>query len=256
MIMDPVPIIEVKNLWFYFDQHPVLADVSLSIHAKEFLVVIGPNGGGKTTLLKLFLGLYRPSRGTVSIFGKEPRKVLDRVGYVPQQTDVNNLFPISVRDVVLTGIRKKRLFQWKESPEEITKAESVLTHMGVWDLRESRIGNISGGQRRRVLIARALIGDPEILMLDEPTASVDAEGQQQFYEMLHELNKKMTIILVTHDISVISRKVNTVACMNQKCFYHDSGEITEEMIHGSYGCQLDLIAHGKPHRMLGEHHGK
>ncbi|MBN2145474.1 MAG: ATP-binding cassette domain-containing protein [Candidatus Aureabacteria bacterium] len=251
--MDSTPIIEIKNLCFYHDQQLVLKDVNLRINAHEFLVIIGPNGGGKTTLLKLLLGLYKPARGSIKIFGKAPQDVLERIGYIPQQTDVNNLFPISVMDVVLTGIRGKKFFQRNHSPKHVEKARSVLKRMGVWELKDSRIGNISGGQRRRVLIARALIKDPEILMLDEPTASVDTDGQQQFYETLNELNKNMTILLVTHDISVISKHVHTVACMNQKCFYHDRGEITEEMIQGSYGCHLDLIAHGKPHRMLGEH---
>jgi len=252
-------IIETQNLNFAYDQQPVIWGVNLRIQSGDFMAMIGPNGGGKTTLLKLMLGLLNADSGSIRIFGKKPQDVSHRIGYVPQDVHVNQNFPISTADVVLMGKLKPAKGWFRHSKEDRLAARQALEQVGMQKFRDQRIGQLSGGQKQRVLIARALVTDPDILFLDEPTSSIDTKGQNEFYALLKELNHKITIIVVSHDLMVISRYVKSVACVNQRLHYHGQAELTGEMIEMMYDCKIEetcpveLIAHGLPHRVLHEH---
>ncbi|MFP4225854.1 MAG: metal ABC transporter ATP-binding protein [Desulfobacterales bacterium] len=246
------PIIEVENVSFSYRGLNVLSDVSFAVREKEFLAFIGPNGGGKTTLIKLLLGLLKPDTGTIRIYGTTPEKAAHLIGYVPQDVAINKSFPISVLDVVLMGrLRFRGRFRLTKADKEA--ARKVLSEMEMLDYQNRRIDDLSGGQRERVFIARALATDPDILILDEPTASLDNAGRTELYAILKEINKSKTILLVTHDMMVLSSYVSSVACVNQNVHYHDDAEITEEMIQNGYHCPVELIAHGIPHRILKTH---
>jgi len=250
------PVIEVNDLWFSFNGNPVLEDVNLTIHPRDFLAVIGPNGGGKTTLLKLILGLLEPDRGAVRVFGHSPREAAGSIGYVPQEIDINKGFPISVRDVVLMG-RMRGGGGWRRfSRSDKIVARQALERVEMWEYRKRRIGELSGGQRQRVFMARALVGEPKMLFLDEPTASVDQKGQTDFYALLKELNENVTVVVVSHDLMVLSSYIKSVACVSQQVFFHDAPEITKDMLEMAYHCPVELIAHGVPHRVLPKHSGE
>jgi zinc transport system ATP-binding protein len=252
-------IIETQNLNFSYDQQPVIRDVNLRIQSGDFMAMIGPNGGGKTTLLKLMLGLLNADSGSIQIFGKTPKDASHRIGYVPQDIHINQNFPISSSDVVLMGKLKPGKGWSRYSKEDRMAALQALEQVEMGKYRDHRVGELSGGQKQRVFIARALVTDPEILFLDEPTASIDTKGQNDFYAILKELNHKITIIVVSHDLMVISRYVKSVACVNRRLHYHGHAELTGEMIEMMYDCKIEetcpveLIAHGLPHRVLHEH---
>ena len=247
------PAVEMKGIWFSYERTPILEDISFTLKQGDFLGMIGPNGGGKTTLLKLLLGILKPDRGFIRVLGEEPHQARHRVGYVPQDTDSNNTFPVSVMDVVLMGrlaiSRMGKSFSSKDRP----MAEEALRKVGMWNRKNTPIGKLSGGQRQRVLIARALVTEPEILFLDEPTAKVDPEFESNIYDFLKELNRRATIVTITHDVGVISRYVQSVACVNRTLIYHEEAQITNEMLEMAYECPVDLIAHGIPHRVLPHH---
>jgi zinc transport system ATP-binding protein len=247
------PVIEVRDLWFSFNGQPVLKEVNLTINPGCFLAVIGPNGGGKTTLLKLMLGLLEPDRGTISVLGNNPKEAAQRIGYVPQGIGVNNTFPISVFDVALMGRMRGGGGWWRFSKKDRMVAQKALERMEMWEYSTHRMEELSGGQRQRVFMARALVAEPEILLLDEPTASVDTKGQTDLYEFLKKLNESITIIVVSHDLSIVSSYVKSVACVNQQLIFHDAAEVTGEMIEMAYHCPVELIAHGVPHRVLRDH---
>jgi zinc transport system ATP-binding protein len=252
-------IIETRNLDFAYHRHQVLRGVNLNVQSGDFMAMIGPNGGGKTTLLKLMLGLLNPNSGTIQIFGKTPKEMSHRIGYVPQDIHINQNFPISALDVVLMGKLKPGRGWSRHSNEDRRTAQQALNQVGMEKYRGHRVGELSGGQKQRVFIARALVTDPDILLLDEPTASIDTKGQNDFYALLKELNRKITIIVVSHDLMVISRYVKSVACVNQRLHYHGHAELTGEMIEMMYDCKIEetcpveLIAHGLPHRVLHTH---
>ncbi len=252
-------IIETQNLNFSYHRQLVLRGVNLSIQSGDFMAMIGPNGGGKTTLLKLMLGLLKAESGSIRIFGNTPKDVSHRIGYVPQDIHINQNFPISASDVVLMGKLKPGKGRSRHSKEDRLAALQALEQVGMEKYCKQRIGELSGGQKQRVFIARALVTNPDILFLDEPTASIDNKGQNEFYALLKELNHKITIIVVSHDLMVISRYVKSVACVNQRLHYHGRAELTGEMIEMMYNCKIDetcpveLIAHGLPHRVLHTH---
>jgi len=247
------PIIEIRDLWFSINGRPVLQDVNLAIQPGEFLALIGPNGGGKTTLIRLMLGLLNPDRGSVRVFGRPPRQVAHRMGYVPQNVHINQDFPVSVLDVVLMGRLRKKARWSRHVSGDRRAAREAMQQLGVWDLRRRRIGELSGGQLQKVFIARALVTEPEILFLDEPTASVDARGQTDLYNLLRELNRTVTIVLASHDVMVLSSYVKSVACVNRRLLFHEVPELTGDMLDMAYHCPVDIVAHGLPHRVLGEH---
>ncbi|MCP4348522.1 MAG: ABC transporter ATP-binding protein [Desulfobacterales bacterium] len=247
------PIVEVKDLWFAFNDHPVLEAVNLTVPEKGFVAMIGPNGGGKTTLLKLMVGLLNSYRGDIRIFGESPKQSAYRIGYVPQEIGINMSFPISVTDVVLMGRLRSGRGWTRYSQADKAAAQKTLEQLEMWEFRNHRIGELSGGQRQRIFIARALVNDPELLLLDEPTASVDSKHQTDFYALLKELNKNAAILVVSHDIMVISSYVKSVACVNKNIHHHNAAEITEEMV-DMYCCPVELVTHRNlPHRVLKKH---
>jgi len=247
------PVIEIRRVWFSFNGLPVLENVNLTVKSGDFLAVIGPNGGGKTTLIKVMLGLLAPDRGEVRVFGGPPESALQRIGYVPQDIGMKQSFPVSVEDVVLMG-RLRGGGGWRPFGRADRKAvQAVMEEMRVREFRRRQIGELSGGQRQRVFVARALVGDPEALILDEPTSSVDTQGQTEFYQLLKEINQKVTIVVVSHDLMVLSSHVKSVACVNRQVFFHNAPEITRDMLQMAYHCPVELVAHGLPHRVLPSH---
>ncbi len=248
--------IEVEHVWFSYHKVPVLEDVSFSLPQGEFLAILGPNGGGKTTLLKLMLGLLEPQKGNIRILGRSPRESRRLVGYLPQQTDFNMSFPITVYEIALMGRLSSRRLGRPYSRQDHEKVQEVLELVGMWEQRYSLIGHLSGGQRQRVFIARALATEPSILFLDEPTSSIDPGFGTDLYDLLKDLNETITIVVITHDIGVISQHVKSVACINRSLIFHGEGKITQEMLDMAYQCPVDLVAHGVPHRVFPFHKEK
>jgi zinc transport system ATP-binding protein len=246
-------VVTLEDVWVYYDNVPALEKVDLSIKQHDFLGVIGPNGGGKTTLLKVILGLVKPSRGKVKVLGDTPKRSRRFIGYVPQRSQFDRDFPVSVQDVVLMGRLGHTGCFKRYSDEDKRIVHEALETVEMLDLRDRQIGELSGGQKQRVYIARALVTEPKMLLLDEPTASVDKPLQTGFYELLQDLKQKMTIVLVTHDVSVISVHVDKIACLNRKLFYHGSKEISPRMLEELYQCPVEMLAHGVPHRVMKEH---
>jgi zinc transport system ATP-binding protein len=245
--------IELAGVCFSYEKTEVLKDVSFRLKKGEFLGIIGPNGGGKTTLVKLMLGLLRPDQGTIRVLGMEPNAASRRVGYVPQSMDVSRAFPISVLEVAFMGRLSRAGIGRRYTREDEEKVRQTLDKVGMWQHRHKLMGKLSGGQKQRVFIARALATDPEILFLDEPTASIDPEFQVNLYDILQELNRRVTIVVITHDIGVVSSYMKSIACVNRHFIYHEGGKITQEMIDMAYQCPVDLVAHGLPHRVLHAH---
>lgn len=232
----------------------VLEDISLVVNEKEFYAIIGPNGGGKTTLIKLILGLIPPKKGNIRVFGGTPVENRRLLGYVPQFHTFDFHYPITLEEMVISGRlgNKSRTFT-RFTKEDHRVTEEVLGTLGISDLSGREISGLSGGERQRAIIARALVSEPRALLLDEPTVYVDAPSEQQFYSILNSLKDKMAIILVTHDIGVVSDHATKVGCLNRRLYTHDNAEITEDMLTSAYQCPVELIAHGVPHRVLRTH---
>lgn len=247
------PAIEVERVSYSYEGAEVLMDVTFSLERGEFLGIIGPNGGGKTTLLKLLLGILKPDRGKIRILGQEPHDASHRVGYVPQNMGSSRSFPVSVMEVALMGRLSRSRMGRRYTEEDREKVRQVLEKVGMWEYRNRPIGKLSGGQRQRVFIARALCTDPEILFLDEPTAGVDAEFQTHIYDFLKELNREVTIVVITHDIGIVSSYMKSIACLNRHFIFHEGSQITQKMIDMAYQCPVELVAHGLPHRVLPTH---
>jgi len=246
-------VISVRHLWAGYNGEPVLEDVTLSVKELDFIGLIGPNGGGKTTLLKVLLGLLPPSQGEVRVCGRRVEEGRRCIGYLPQAVEFDRDFPISVRDVVRMGrLGRRRLLQ-RYTAEDDRIVAQALSSVGMLDMRDRPIGALSGGQRQRVYVARALATEPHILLLDEPMASVDPQASAGIYELLRQLNERITILMVSHDMSAISSNVKTVGCLNHRLFYHGEKQVTPDMLALAYQCPIDLIAHGVPHRVFPEH---
>jgi zinc transport system ATP-binding protein len=248
-------ILSIRDLWICQGEHVVLESINLELFSGDFLGIIGPNGGGKSTLLKAVLGLIKPDRGEISVFGLPPARARNRIGYVPQKTVFDRSFPVKVRDVVLMG-RYSRIGLWhRYGQEDHNCALLALKAVGMADRAEREIGALSGGEQQRVFVARSLVSDPDLLLLDEPTAGIDSAQQTEFYELLSHLNRDLgkAIVLVSHDLTAVSTYVSKIACLNQRLYYHSSRELSNEDIEKAYGCPVEMIAHGTPHRVLREH---
>ncbi|MFP4020924.1 MAG: metal ABC transporter ATP-binding protein [Halanaerobium sp.] len=246
--------VELNHISVKYGKLEALKDISIQVEEGSFLGIIGPNGGGKTTLLKVILGLIEPEVGEVKIFGRPLNQTADKIGYVPQISNFDRSFPISVLDVVLMarlGGQVRFFHQYKK--EDIKKAEAVLAELNLLQLKDRQIGKLSGGQLQRVLIARGLAVEPEILLLDEPTASVDASSTSQIYEILKKLNEDKTIIVVTHDMAAVSSYFDSLACLNEKLYHHGDKHLDQETTEQVFGCPVDLIAHGHPHHVFAPH---
>jgi zinc transport system ATP-binding protein len=255
-VSDPerIPAIEVAGVSFSFGEETVLQDVSLTVNTGDFVGIIGPNGGGKTTLLRLALGVLKPSKGTVRLLGEAPEKSRIRAGYIPQETSSNKWFPISVIDVTLMGLLSRRSMFRPYTRDDRDKAAAILKELNLSHLENRSIGELSGGQRQKVLLARALVSEPQILFLDEPTASIDTLGQDEIYEYLRKINASgTTVVLVTHNVGAVSSYIRSVACVNRRLFYHPDGMLDDETIAATFGCPVDIIAHGLPHRVYHAH---
>jgi len=213
-------VVKVSNLSFSYDNQLVLENVSINVEKGDFLAIIGPNGGGKSTLLKLMMGILTPYKGEVLLFGKPPHENGTIIGYVPQNTAHNLDFPITVLDVVLMGLLRKRNRLRRYDNALKQKAMDSLERVKMRDFATRRIAELSGGQRQRVLIARALCSDPDILMLDEPTASIDFIGQREIFELLEELNKNVTVIVVSHDMSMVMGYAKHAAYVHKTVVMH------------------------------------
>jgi zinc transport system ATP-binding protein len=248
------PLVEVRDVTFGYGKEVVLDHVSLEIGARDFLAVIGPNGGGKTTLLKAILGLVRPWSGEVAFnlpSGKDPR---GRLGYVPQFSTFDRDFPLRIADMVLMGRLGRRTLLRPYSRDDRAAARATLDRLGLGGVARSHVSEVSGGQLQRALIARALVADPEILFLDEPTASIDAESRETLRDLLRQLNLGIPIVVVTHDVTSLAPMVKRIACINRKLFYHGDPELSLEVMEEVYGCPVELVTHGVPHRVLPDHH--
>ncbi|WP_332449673.1 metal ABC transporter ATP-binding protein [Methanoculleus sp.] len=248
------PVIEVDDVWVRLRGQTVLEGVSLTVRQDDVYAIIGPNGGGKTTLLRVILGLLAPAAGEVRILGGTGMEMRKHLGYVPQFRTFDFEYPITVREMVLSGrlghiTRRPRRY----GEEDHARAEEALDTLQIGHLGDRQIRDLSGGEQQRVIIARALVGDPKVLLLDEPTVYVDAPTEAQFYGILDRLRDRMAIVLVTHDIGVLPEHVTRVACLNRRLYTHDTNEITPDMLEAAYHCPVDLIAHGVPHRVLSEH---
>lgn len=240
-------VIQIENVSFRYDKPQVLDNVSLDIKQGEFIGIVGPNGGGKSTLLKLILGFLTPNKGRIRIFGKPPEKGRSEIGYVAQYANFEKNFPITVLDTVLMGRTNAKSFLWNYSSEDIELAEHALRKTEIEDLKNRILNTLSGGQLQRVLIARALVGDPRILILDEPTSNVDSRMEEDIFDLLEKLNEKSTIIVVSHDIGFISEYVNRVACLNQTLICHETAAISGKTIEELYGGSVHMIQHSHSH---------
>lgn len=253
--METSPLLAIKNLYAGYEHETILQDVNLEVYPTDFIGLIGPNGGGKTTLLKVILGLLPPQRGEVRILGSDVQHGRRFIGYVPQFVDSDRDFPISVWETVSLGLVSGWSPFRRFTKQEKARIEESLDVVGISNLSRKPMGELSGGQRQRVFIARALVSDPKLLLLDEPTASIDPNVTQDVYELLGRLNENMAILLITHDMMAVSSYTKTIACLNRKLIYHNGKELTPEMMDSAYGCPVDLIAHGVPHRVLPAHEG-
>jgi zinc transport system ATP-binding protein len=234
--------IEFKNVGFAYNGIPALENASLELAAKDFACIIGPNGGGKTTLLKLVLGLLEPLTGEVRVFGERAETVRNRIGYVPQFTRHDPLFPVTVKDVVLMGSGGGGLggFYRRSAHQQ---AERVLHEVELQDLADRPYAQLSGGQQQRVLIARALCSEPDLLLLDEATANIDANSADVFLALLKRLNERITILMVSHDLDLVSKGVRTVVCVNRSIRIHATTELTGEHIQALYHASVCLVHH-------------
>ena len=234
---------EIRGLWFSYDSTVVLQDVDLSIEAGQKVCIVGPNGGGKTTLVKLILGLLRPNRGQVRVFGVRPGSQRTRIGYAPQHAAFDPRFPVNVTDVVLMGrIGQSGLFG-PYRRDDRAAADRALEAVGVADLARRAFSDLSGGQRHRVLIARAIVSDPELLILDEPTANLDIGVEADFHELIEQLSEKLTLVMVSHDVGFVSQLVDKVVCVHGAVAVHPTAELTGEVMNDLYGHDIALVRH-------------
>lgn len=236
-------VIQFEGVAFSYDETPVLEDVNIHISERDFVSIVGPNGGGKTTLIKLILGLLEPRRGSVRVFGAAPARARPRIGYMPQHVQFDPQFPVSVLDVVLTGRLGISRTMGPYGAFDKQAARDALNEVGLADLAARPFSAISGGQRQRVLIARALACAPDLLLLDEPTANLDLRVQDDLYELLRNLSAKVTVVLVSHDVGFVSKFVKTVVCVNRTVHVHGSGDLSNEAIIQLYGRDVRLLHH-------------
>ncbi len=251
-------ILELKNITVgYESNRPILNNVDLNVYQNDFLGIIGPNGGGKTTLLKTILGLIKPSNGDISFSksGKPANRI--NIGYLPQINQIDKNFPISVFDVILSGLTAQRKFFTYFTRKQKEQAKEVAHRMGLDQLINRPIGNLSGGQLQRTLLGRAIVDDPDLLILDEPNSYVDKRFETNFYKILEEVNSQTAIIIVSHDVGTVISLVKNIACVNEGLHYHSGSNVTSEWLEQTYtSCPIEIVGHGDfPHRILEKHDG-
>ena len=245
-------LITLRDVGVAYDGYEVLEHVDLEIGEHDFLGVIGPNGGGKTTLVKTILGTI-PHSGTIRYAPELFRGGERLIGYMPQISDFDRAFPISMQEVVLSGLQGRRGFRSRYTKEDRAKATALLEEAGIADTARKPIGEVSGGQMQRALLCRAVIADPKLLILDEPANFVDNRFEKELYRTLQELNRRMAVVIVSHDIGTITSVVKEIVCVNRRAHRHRSNILTEEQLR-NYDCPIQLVSHGHiPHTVL-EHH--
>ena len=235
--------IEIKELNFSFESLLILENINMVIEQGDFAGLVGPNGGGKTTLLTLILGLYKAQSGKISIFGQPLKNQRKLIGYVPQYANFNSDFPISVQDTVLQGrLGISRCFGGYCQKDKVI-AQKVMQETEIHNLAQRSIQSLSGGQMQRVLVARALSAEPEILLLDEPTANIDQRAEKDIFDLFKTINQRMTILIISHDIGFVSDYINKVFCLNKTLVCHDSSPVTSDTIHTLYGGHISEVHH-------------
>ena len=245
----PKPIIEISGLSAGYDGRTVLRDVVLTVYERDFLGIIGPNGGGKTTLIKCILGLLKPLSGQIA-YHPDPLSM----GYLPQYSSIDRKFPITVEEVILSGLSSQKSLTSRFTAAHREKARAVMARMGLEGMEQRAIGALSGGQLQRALLGRAIIADPQVVILDEPSTYIDKRFEARLYELLAEINRECAIILVSHDIGTVLQQVKSIACVNETLDYHPDTGITSEWLEKNFQCPIELLGHGAlPHRILGEH---
>lgn len=257
------PILEIKNLSAGYDGRNVLRNVNLTVYDRDFLGIIGPNGGGKTTLIKCILGLLKPTAG--EILYKDVRtdatssqvsalNAQFSIGYLPQYNSIDRKFPITVEEVILSGLSSQKSLTSRFSAYQREKAYRTIARMGLEGLEQRAIGALSGGQLQRALLGRAIISDPILLVLDEPSTYIDKRFEARLYELLAEINHDCAIILVSHDIGTVLQQVKSIACVNETLDYHPDTGVSEEWLERNFNCPIELLGHGPlPHRILAVH---
>lgn len=253
--MNKEKLISLENISAAYDKKVVLRDVNLTVYQKDFLGIIGPNGGGKTTLIKVILGLMDPAGGNLCFYldGKETEHLT--MGYLPQYNSIDRKFPISVEEVILSGLSSRKSLTSRFTIAHKRKVDDIITRMGLEGLAKRPIGQLSGGQLQRTLLGRAVISDPQVVILDEPSTYIDKQFEARLYELLEEINKDCAIILVSHDIGTVIQNVKSIACVNETLDYHPDTEISGEWLEKNFHCPIEVLGHGTiPHRVLGEHH--
>lgn len=246
-------IVELRNVSVSYDGYMALEGVDLDILHDDFIGVIGPNGGGKTTLVNAILGNV-PISGKISLSAELYRDDQRHIGYMPQISTFDRTFPISVQEVVLSGLQSSHGFSRRYSRNDMRRVESLLDTTGIADIADHPIGEISGGQMQRAMLCRAIVSEPKLLILDEPTTYVDNKFEKELYMLLQELSRRMAIVMVSHDLGTITSVVRSIVCVNRHVHRHDSNVITEEQLL-NYDCPIQLISHGEvPHTVLQHHH--
>jgi zinc transport system ATP-binding protein len=244
-------LLEMHSLSVSYDANVVLQDINFSVSESDFIGVIGPNGGGKTTLLKVILGLIKPLKGKIVFNSKLINS--NSIGYLPQISTGDVNYPVTVSDVILSGMMIRKKIISRMSSDDKKRTKEVIDNLGLSGMERTSLNELSGGQLQRVFLGRAVIGDPKLLLLDEPGNFVDSTFENDFYGKLRDLNKRMAILMVSHDIGMISSHVKSYACVNRELHYHPSSEITNDQLL-AYGCPIQLITHGEvPHTVLKIH---
>ena len=245
---------EINNVSASYNKQLVLKQVSLQVWKDDFLGIIGPNGGGKTTLLKIILGLMKPVSGEITCFDQGKPVSSLKIGYLPQNNPIDKRFPINVFEVVASGQTGEKPRFRNFSAEQKERVFRLIHQMGLASFAGRAIGELSGGQLQRVLLARAIVSRPQLLILDEPNTYVDKMFESQFYELLGEINKDTAIILVSHDVGTLLAMVKNVACVNETLYYHSGADLSDEWLGKTYACPIEVVRHGDfPHRVLKNH---
>lgn len=235
----------------------MLHDVNLQLHRHDFLGIIGPNGGGKTTLVKCMLGLIKPTAGSISYHSARTADAEGpiTIGYLPQYSQIDRKFPITVSELVLSGLNCKKPLAARFTAEHKARCAAVITHMGLDGLSDRPVGALSGGQLQRALLGRAIVSDPEVVILDEPSTYIDKRYEARLYELLSDINRHCAVVMVSHDIGTILQQVKQVACVDETLDYHPSTScVTGEWLEDHFNCPIELLGHGTlPHRILAKH---
>lgn len=252
--MEKTPLIQLSDISAGYDRKTVLDHIDLTVYEQDFLGVIGPNGGGKTTLIKVILGLLSPTSGQIRFFRNRTEVPEISMGYLPQYNAIDKKFPISVYEVVLSGLNRQKSLLHPFSREQHEQVQHVIAQMGLEGLEKRAIGQLSGGQLQRALLGRALVSDPQVVILDEPNTYIDKRFEAKLYSLLEEINRERAIILVSHDIGTVLQNVKSIACVNGNLHYHPDTEVPTEWLEEHFGCPIELVGHGNlPHRVLKSH---